>query len=644
MEARRSRALLFHSACGEAGRCPLKKIYMTSPVPTQAAFAALALAFAAPAAVAQATAIDSVIVTASRTPQLASEVISDTLTISAQDIANAGVGSLTELLQRQRGIEITGNGGPGTNSSVLLRGAAANQSIVLVDGVRIGSVSGGAASWNAIPLSAIDHIEIVYGPLSTLYGADAIGGVIHLFTKKGKGAPAVTAFVGGGSDATYEADAAISGGTDKVSYSLSVGKELSEGFSSTRKGSSSFNPDDDGYNRKSAAGQVAVQLAPGHEIGGVFLYSDTVADYDSGSFDAYSTQRQSTIAAYSRNRILPNWTMYVQAAQSRDKSGSFYAPGPFGGSQIDSTQTMFTWQNDIRIGADNLQLLAEHRKEEADGNNTDLNRERNTRSFAATYSLKRGPHLVNLGARTDDSSQYGTHNTGSVGYGYRIIQALRVNASYGTSFRAPTFNELYYSGYGNEANRPEEGRNKEIGLHYDDGTTQLAATYFHNKLTDLLVNTVPCPLASTPEDDYRWGCAYNVNRGVLEGLTLSAQRAFGPFTVSANADFQDPRDETTGKSLQRRARRHANVTVEYTNGPLAGGVEWHLSSSRFDDAANRNRLAGYGTVNLFATYQLARDWSVLVRWNNIADRNYELARYYQTAGSTAFAGVRYGFK
>lgn len=319
---------------------------MTSPATPQAARAALALAiaaaFAAPA-VAQTTAIDAVIVTASRTPQLASEVISDTLTISAQDIANAGVGSLTELLQRQRGLEVTRNGGAGANASVLLRGAAANQSIVLVDGVRIGSVSGGAASWNAIPLSAIDHIEIVYGPLSTLYGADAVGGVIQLFTKKGKGVPAVTAFVGAGSDATYAADAAISGGTDKVSYSLSVGKDLSEGYSATRRPSSSYNADNDGYRRKNAAGQVAVQLAPGHEIGGVFLYGDTTADYDSGaSFDAYSTQVQSNLAAYSRNRILPDWTMFVQAAKSRDKSGSYYAPGPYGGGQIDSTQTVFT--------------------------------------------------------------------------------------------------------------------------------------------------------------------------------------------------------------------------------------------------------------------------------------------------------------
>ncbi|GGZ11337.1 TonB-dependent receptor plug domain-containing protein [Pseudoduganella plicata] len=625
---------------------------MTSPATPRATRAALAVsatfavsaAFAAPGAIAQTTAIDSVIVTASRTPQLASEVIADTLTISAQDIANAGVGSLTELLQRQRGLEVTRNGGPGTNASVLLRGASANQSIVLVDGVRIGSVSGGAANWSAIPLSAIDHIEIVYGPLSTLYGADAIGGVIQLFTKKGKGAPAVTAFVGAGSDATYEADAAISGGTDRVSYSLSVGKELSEGFSATRAPSSSYNPDDDGYHRKSAAGQVSVQLAPGHEVGGVFLYSDTTADYDSGAFDAYSTQVQSNFAAYSRNRITPKWTMFLQAAQSRDKSGSFYAPGPFGGSQIDSKQTTFTWQNDIRIGSDNLQLLAEHRKEEADGTTTELNKERTTKSYAATYSLKRGAHLVNIGVRNDDSSQYHSRTTGSLGYGYRVSDALRVEASFGTSYRAPTFNELYYSGYGNENNRPEKGRNAEIGAHYNDGTTELGAVYYHNKLTDLLVNTTPCPFPSDEKNDYTWGCAYNVNKGLLEGLTLNARRQFGAFSVAADIDFQDPRDETTGKRLQRRAKRHANVIVEYVNGPLTGGVEWHLSSARFDDAANRNTLPGYGTVNLYATYRFARDWSALIRWNNVADKAYELARYYQTGGSTAFAGVRYGFK
>jgi vitamin B12 transporter len=612
---------------------------MTSPVASQAAFASLALAIAAPAAHAQATAIDSIIVTATRTPTLASEVISDTVTITSQEIADSGAGSLTELLQRQRGIEVSRNGGPGTASNVFIRGANGNQSVVLVDGVRIASASTGSASWNGIPLSAIDRIEIVYGPLSTLYGADAIGGVIQLFTKQGKGAPSVSASVGGGSDRTFAADAAVSGGTDQLSYSFSVSKERSDGFSSTRRPSSSFDPDDDGYDRKSAAGQLLYKLSPGHELGATFLYSDTESDYDSATFDAYSTQKLANVGVYARNRILPFWTMLVQASQARDKSGSFYGTGPFGSSQVDTTTSTFTWQNDFRIGSDTLQLLYEHRKEEVDASTAELNRTRHTNSVAAIYSLKRGAHLANAGVRHDDNSEYGSKTTGSIGYGYRFTSALRAEASFATSFRAPSFNELFYPGYGNENNRPEEGRNAEAGLRYDDGATQLSAVYYHNKLDNLLLNTTPCPYAG-----YQFGCAYNVNKALLEGLSLSAERQMGKLLLTANADFQDPKDETTGKRLQRRAKRHANVAAEYELGAVRGGVELQLSSSRFDDAANRNRLPGYGIVNLFATYRFSQDWSALVRWNNVGDKDYELARYYQTGGSNVFAALRYGFK
>jgi len=616
---------------------------MTSPLASQAALASLALAIAAPAAHAQATAIDSIIVTATRTPTLASEVISDTVTITAEQIANSGAGSITQLLQRQRGIEVSRNGGPGSASNVFIRGANGNQSLVLVDGVRIASATTGSASWNGIPLSAIDRIEIVYGPLSTLYGADAIGGVIQLFTKQGKGAPSITASVGGGSDKTFAADAAVSGGTDQLSYSFSVSKERSDGFSATRSGAFGFDPDDDGYDRKSAAGQVAYRLSPGHELGATFLYTDTEADYDSRDFASYSTQKLSNVSMYARNQILPFWNLLVQVSQARDKSGSFSGTGPFDVSQIDTTATTFTLQNDFRIGADNLQVLYEHRKEEVDGTTAGLNRSRHTNAVAATYSLKRGAHLANVGVRHDNNSEYGSKTTGSVGYGYRFTSALRAEASFGTSFRAPSFNELYYPGYGNPANRPEKGRNAEAGVHYDDGTTQLGAVYYHNKLSDLLLNTTPCPFPNTPEVTYNFGCAYNINKALLEGLSLSAERKMGNLLLTANADFQDPKDETTGKRLQRRAKRHANLIAEYDLGAVKTGAELQLSSSRYDDAANRNRLAGYGLVNLYATWHFTQDWSALVRWNNVGDKNYELARFYQTGGSNVFAALRYGF-
>lgn len=626
-------------AYGDVGRRPVSKVVMSSPVTRQAAFASLALAVAAPAvhAQVQAPALDTVLVTATRTPQSARDIVSDTLSLSAEEIARSGAGSITELLQRQRGIEVTRNGGPGTNSGVFLRGSNSNQVIVLIDGVRIGSASSGAAAWNAIPLSAVDHIEVVYGPLSTIYGADAIGGVVQIFTRKGQGRMALDASVLAGSYGTRSGAASISGSTGAVSYALVAGKERADGFSATLPASSSYNQDDDGYDRKHANGQLSWQIARGHELGVLFLHSDQEAEFDSGAtVRAYSTQKLDTIAVYSRNRFASAWQMTTQAAQSRDKSGSFAASA----SQIDTTQSQYSWQNDIALGSDNLQLLAEYRKEEVDSNTAALVRERSTTSWAASYNMKRGAHLLAAAVRNDDSSQYGSKRTGSLGYGYRVTSALRLNASYGTSFRAPTFNELYYPGYGLPDNRPEQGRNSEIGIHYEQGGTELGAVAYRNRLTDLLVNTTPCPVAG-----FRFGCAYNVNQATLQGISLSARRELGSgLTVSASADLQDPQDDTSGKQLVRRAKHHGNVALEYTAGSLRSGAEWQVSSDRFDDAANRNRLGGYGLLNLYTAWDFAPSWTATLRWNNVAGKHYELARNYGTAGATVYASLRYGYK
>ena len=612
---------------------------MSFPVSRQAA--ALSLAFAAAASVHADPILDTVIVTANRTPQRAEDVIPDTVVISSEDIARAGAGSVADVLRRQRGIEISRNGGAGTNTTVFLRGANSNQVVVLVDGVRIGSATTGAASWNAIPLSSIDHIEIVYGPLSSLYGADAIGGVVQIFTKKSAGAPAFNASAGGGTYGTNQYDASVTGSTGgehSVTYALSGAREESDGFSSTRPGSSSYNPDDDGYTRNSVNGRIALRLAEGHEIGAQFMRSRLSAQYDSGksAFDTHNIQELDSYAVFLNDRFLPNWRSSVQVARSEDKLGSFTSTAPSGISQLNTRQDELTWQNTFDIAGDTLQVLAGHRKEKVLSSAIkDINRTRITNSVAASYDLRRGSHLLDVSAR-NDHSEYGGKTTGALGYGYEFTQDLRATASYGTSFRAPTFNELYYPGYGLTSNKPERGRNAEVGVQYRVAGVDLQANYYRNRLTDMIVSVTPCP------DRPNGSCAYNVNHALLEGLTLAADTRIGNLDLRASADLQDPRDETTGKQLARRARRHASFAADYTVGPVNAGVELQASGRRFDDAANANRLGGYGLLNLYTTWHMTRDWSLLVRLDNAADKHYDLARNYGTSGRTWFAGIQYG--
>lgn len=618
---------------------------MTFTVSRRAALSSLALAITstfAHAADATGPAMASVLVTASRAPQAAADVLSDHVLLSSDDIERSGAGNVIDLLQKQRGIEVARNGGPGANASVFIRGGDSKQTLVLVDGVRIGSSSSGIANWSALPLANIERIEIIYGPLATIYGADAIGGVVQVFTKRGGGAPQLSASASIGSDKFRAIDAGVSGGAGGMRYAITAAREEDEGFSATLPGSFSFNPDNDGYRKKSLSAQLGFDLAPGHEAGVLFLHSDLDAQYDGGaaSYDVRSAQKLQNLSVYSTHQLSAAWRLRTQFWRADDKSANFSNASATGASSINTMQTGASLQSDLAFGPDLLQFVIERRSEDVAAISTPaLQRGRDTRSAGLAYSMKRAAHLASVSARVDDSTQYGSNVTGGMGYGYRITPALRLNASVGTSFRAPSFNELYYPNYGVASNRPEEGRNVEAGVVYSSGAVEATAVYYRNRLTDLLVSTAKCPVEVAT---HPFGCAYNVNSATLSGLSAAARTRIGAFELHGTVDLQDPLDETTGKQLVRRAKRHASLSAEYSAGALTAGIGLQASGKRFDDTSNKVALGGYGVVNLFASYRLAPDWSALVRWNNATDKRYELARHYATAGSQLFAGIRYG--
>jgi vitamin B12 transporter len=606
---------------------------------------ALAIASALSANAFAQTAPDQVVVTAARMPQSAKDVLSDFTVIGPEEIARAGQSSIVDLLQQQRGIEITRTGGVGNTSSVFIRGAANSQSIVLVDGVRVGSSTLGGAVWETIPLSQVERIEIVYGPLSSLYGADAMGGVIQVFTKQGEGAPNVTAAAGVGRYNTRNVEAGVSGSTagdNRFRYAIQAAREQSDGFSATKPGADpyTYNPDKDGYTRDSASGQFSIEFAKGHEAGFNFIHSKLDVQFDAGpGYDDRMNQRLENYALWSRNKFTSNWTSFVQLSQSNDKE---FTDASYGKSDDNTKQNQLTWQNDFVFGTNVLQLVAERREEKIDPADSLPVNQRNTNSFAASYQLTQGDHRASFALRNDRSSQYGSHTTGSVEYGYRISNELRANASYGTSFRAPTFNELYYPGYGIASNKPEQGKNLEAGLHFASGATHASIVYFHNRITDLINYAPVCPVEAAT---HPYGCAYNTDEALLTGFSLSADTKIGNVGLRAALDLQDPRDETTDQLLLRRAKKHGSVGAEYGVGAYKAGAELVFSGERFDVGYPSSvRLGGYGLLNLYASYDFARGWNAFARWNNVGDKNYELARNYATPGSNLFVGIRYTMK
>ncbi|MBV0882051.1 TonB-dependent receptor [Noviherbaspirillum sp. L7-7A] len=605
--------------------------------------------------------MDDIIVTSTRAPQARADLLADATVISAEQIAQSGANSMTTLLQAQRGVEIVQNGGPGSSATVYLRGAEGKQSVVLIDGIRIGSSTSGEPSWQTIPLSLIDRIEIVYGPLATLYGANAVGGVLQIFTRKGDGPPRLAASAGVGSYGSRSVDASLigaTGGEHNFRYAFGVARQSADGFSAKKPGLASQDADKDGYQRESASASLSYDLAPGHQLGLILLQSRLDAQFDSsvaaarGARRYYDDRNLSRLGAYaltSRNRFTADWTSQLQVSQSRDELRSTAGTGAGSAYRIatdrfDTTQNAISWQNDIAFGPDLLQALLERREESVDASSAALQRKRTTDSAALSYQLRRGMHLASGSVRNDDSSQFGAKTSGSIAYGYRFAPAWRANASLASSFRQPTFNELYATSggrpYGIPDNRPETGRNAELGLYYDDGMSQFSAALYRSPISSLLVNANPCPIRPAV---YANGCAYNVSEALLRGLTVGAGTRLGRLQLRASLDLQDPHDESNDRLLQRRARRHAALAADYVQGAWRAGVEAVLSSERFEYAGGTTRLPGYGLVNLHASLALNRDWSVFGRIGNLFDKDYELAKNYATERRTLFVGVRYGF-
>lgn len=325
------------------------------------AIAGLAGALAAIPAQAQDTITEDVVVTASRTPQKIDDVLGDITVITEQQIRHAGPTSLVELLNAQPGVEVSQTGGIGKSSSIFLRGANATHTLVLIDGMRVSSATTGTTSLENIPLGQIERVEILRGPASSLYGADAIGGVIQIFTKSAKGAPRLNAAIGAGTYGTRIGEAGVSGRIDDTSFSLQASAIDTNGFSSVaNRSAATYNPDDDGYRNHSISGKLAQHFGDNHEIGVNVLVSEGKNFFDSGArtplsnprnrFDYRSEQTLSSYSIYSKNRFTDNWLSTLRAGRSIDDTTSF-APNTAHTRTVRSifktTQDQYSWQNDI---------------------------------------------------------------------------------------------------------------------------------------------------------------------------------------------------------------------------------------------------------------------------------------------------------
>ncbi|AYM96041.1 TonB-dependent receptor [Acidovorax sp. 1608163] len=574
----------------------------------------------------RAPSLSETVVAATRTEQPLSDLVADVSIVDRDSIERSGATGLGDLLARLPGVEMSRNGGPGTQTSLFLRGAESRFTAVYIDGVRMDSQATGGAAWEAIPLGLIDRIEVLRGPAGAVYGSDALGGVIQIFTKRGEKGFAPFVSVGVGNRGTTKLEAGVSGASGTVDYALGLLRDESDGFNA--RPIAGQNPDKDGYRNTAGNARVGVQLNAVHRLEGTLMAGDTNSGYDSGLGN--DDRNLHTMHALGLN-WQAQWSSAYKTKFSVTDSRDEYETKP--SVYLSDTRLRgYLFQNEWRQGAHQLTAALERREDHLENNPIDRDRSQN--GVALGYGYNAGGHTVQVNVRHDEDSEFGGKGTGSVAYGYAITPQWRATASVGTAFRAPTLYQRF-SQYGVASLRPETARNAELGLRYAQGSSTFSAVAFRNRVSDLISFAGTGPCAST------FGCYANTARAEYKGVTLAASHRVGPVQLRGSLDLQRPRDLDTGKQLARRAKHHGTFGADTVVAGWTLGAEVQASGRRYDTIANTNVLGGYTLVNLYASTRIARDYTLLARVDNVADKDYQLARTYATPGRTLFVGLKW---
>ena len=594
------------------------------------------------------TQLAPIVVTGSREPQPVDRLIADIVVIDAARIRASGADSLEDLLRREAGVQVSRNGGPGQSASVFMRGGSANNAVVLIDGVRIGSATLGQTDLAAIGLGQIERIEVLRGPGSSLYGADAVGGVIQIFTRRGEaGAPRVTANAAVGSYRSSEGALGVSGAQGGFDYAASLGRESSRGISALQPNDQfgNHNPDADGYTRTSGQFKLGFTPSAGHRVGVTFVESRLRSQFDSSEFLApdfapdaspdFRSHLTTRIGALDyRGRLLPALTTSLQlASQLDDLTTGANAPDRFR-----TRREQLTWQNAWKPGESHQFVLAYERlNERADATVFPSDSRRTNDAAVLGYTGGAAAFGWQADLRHDRNSAYGTNTTGRLGASLEVAPGWRVRALGGTTFRAPSFNELGYPGYGVATIHPERGRTFELGLNWRSVSSEASATMYRNTLRNLIgyepdAARCPDPLA------YAFGCAANIGRAQLQGATLAGVHRIGGLRLGATLDWLDAKDRDTGERLARRAAHQESLSADYEIARWSAGASVLRLGARPEGSA---ALAATTTLDLRARWRVARTWQLEAKLLNATDRATEPARDFQGLGRQAWIGVRY---
>lgn len=612
-----------------------------------APFAAFSLAFALQSwsqVPPPADQLSQVIITASRVPEPQSESLFSTTVLTRADIEASQAQSVQDLLAGLAGVNIDNAGGLGQASSVFIRGADSDHTLLLIDGVRVGSATLGSAPFEIIPLEQIDHIEVVRGPRSTLYGSDAVGGVIQIFTRQA-GEPGTT-FGGSAMDGSYdthEFTGYLAARGRQAWASISANVQTTAGFTACQ--ASAFagcfdpNPADvsDGFQNRSGSLSAGAHLSDTLTAQVDALYTHGWSAFDGGGFDDRLEFQEKVFSAHLDQALGDSWHLRLTAGRNVDDERDFLDPVPVG--TFDSTRNSASLQADGKLGSV-LRLISgvDYEDTSVDSDTPFAVTSRTTRAVFSELHVDLPQWSALAGARYEDNEQFGSHVTENLGVSRQLGAGVRASATWGTAFRAPTFDELYFPGFGNPQLKPEESRSYEVGL---DGTEGALIWSLHAYQTTIDRLIAIDPLTFLPQ---------NIDTSRIRGFELQGDWHSPDWVFGGQLTGMQPLNRSQGAEydnlLNRRAEQGAALTVRRllhvpggTNGSISVVTRWQ--GRRFDDLANTLPMGGYLTVDLLTQWAFGDGWTFEARAANLFDRSYQTAAYYTQPGRNYAVTVRY---
>jgi len=575
-----------------------------------------------------------IVVTATRSEIESKEISAATTVYTRKDIERLQVKTIPELLNGSSGVDMIQNGGYGQPTSTYIRGTNTSDVLVLIDGIRVGAVSSGTTAFEFIPIDQIERVEIVRGPQSSLYGSEALGGVIHIFTRKGNETkkPSVTLDAGGGSYDTAKGSGTVSGKWNNSWYSLGASHIDSQGFNATTPTNMSYAPFKNGYSNTGINSRIGHYFDNKAEIEASFIRAEGADNYN-GWVGANNSNIQGqfvnqAVSGAGSLYVLDNWRSTLRLGQSIDNRSDIY------NGYFNTSRWSTSWLNDLTISPNHkLTMGADYHLDELDSDTSFTKKSRyDAGIFAELHSQLLKNYFITGSLRGDNNQTFGDYLTGNIGSRYNWNHGISLLANFGNGFRAPTFNELYYPPIpaygminGNPNLKPEQSTSVETGIAGDHDWGKWEVRAYHTEITNLIGSYSPT---------YQ---SINIGKAQIDGIETVTSSQFMGWNGKLGLNLLNPVNTADNTRLIGRADKTLSFDLSRAIGKFDVGTYIVAQGDRHYST----NTSGYVTVDLRSAYHINKSWILNAKLSNLLDEQYQTVYSYNTMGRNFFLSIHY---